>query len=270
MKEALFTIVLAGVSRALILRDRVLGRVRKQKFVNTRKTVVERLSIISGRNRIDAAFVKPSIVPVEQVILMCHGIGETIEYWLPAQRLLAKHGIATLIFDYSGYGKSTGAITTAQCERDAVAAFHKLRELMPGRPISILGFSLGSGIATAILPRIDAHRLILCAAYTSFKEAATTAGIPGFVANLAPRVWDTEAAMPECSVPVLILHGERDPLFPVKMAEELKAACGDNGELIVVPGLTHNQPFYRPHWSYWRLLADWLTPDIAESPVVQH
>jgi pimeloyl-ACP methyl ester carboxylesterase len=270
MNEIFFAIVLAGVSRALILRDKVLGRVRKQKFVSTKRTVVERMKIVSGRNRLDAAFMKPAIVPVEQVILLCHGIGETIEYWLPAQRLLAKHGIATLSFDYSGYGRSTGAITTAQCERDAVAAFRKLQELMPDRPVSILGFSLGSGIATAILARINAHRLILCAAYTSFKEAATTAGIPGFVANLAPRVWDTEAAMPECSVPVLILHGERDPLFPVKMAEELKAACGDNGELIVVPGLTHNQPFYRPHWSYWRLLADWLTPVITESAAPQY
>ena len=43
------------------------------------------------------------------------------------------------------------------------------------------------------------------------------------------------------------------------MAEELAGYCGPRCELIVVPNLAHNQPFYRPTMDYWGLIADWLS-----------
>jgi len=61
-----------------------------------------------------------------------------------------------------------------------------------------------------------------------------------------------------CEIPVLIVHGERDRLFPVRMAEALMAACAGPSELVVVPGLAHNEPFYRPQIAYWGLIASRL------------
>ena len=88
------------------------------------------------------------------------------------QELLAAHGAASLVFDYSGYGRSTGRIEAAQCEQDAIAAFEFLEGLAPGAPIAVLGFSLGSGIAAAVMRRVRASRLVLCAGFTSFRAAA--------------------------------------------------------------------------------------------------
>jgi hypothetical protein len=77
---------------------------------------------------------------VRAVVLVCHGIGETVGHWVPVQELLAANGAASLVFDYSGYGRSTGRIEAAQCERDAIAAFEFLEKLAPGAPIAVLGF----------------------------------------------------------------------------------------------------------------------------------
>ncbi len=41
-------------------------------------------------------------------VLICHGIGELVEYWAKVQELLKAMGVSSLVFNYSGYGKSSG------------------------------------------------------------------------------------------------------------------------------------------------------------------
>ena len=92
-------------------------------------------------------------------VLLCHGIGETVEQWFGVQQLLAAHGVASLVFDYSGYGKSRGRVDWDQFELDTMAAFATLQKLAPRMPHSVLGFSLGSGVAAATINKLRAHRL---------------------------------------------------------------------------------------------------------------
>lgn len=241
-----------------MLRDRLLGRIRRNGRVETSQAVASRHVIHSGNNVIDAVFVTPDANAVKASVLICHGIGETVEHWLGVQQLLAANGVASMVFDYSGYGRSSGFFNASQCELDAVAAFMCLQRLTGTLPVSVLGFSLGSGIAAAIVPRVPVHRLLLCAAFTSLRKATVSVGIPKFFALAVPPIWDAEKALGACSVPVLVVHGEKDRLFPVEMAEELAAYCGSQSELVIVPMLTHNEPFYRPHLSYWGRIASWL------------
>jgi pimeloyl-ACP methyl ester carboxylesterase len=191
-------------------------------------------------------------------LLICHGIGETVEHWLGVQQLLAADGVASLVFDYSGYGRSSGFFNAKQCEQDAVSAFVHLQKLTGPLPVSVLGFSLGSGIAAALTSRVPMHRLMLCAAFTSLRKATVSVGIPRFFALSVPPIWDAEIALADCPVPVLVVHGEKDRLFSVQMAEELTNYCGSQSELVIVPKLSHNEPFYRPTFSYWGRITSWL------------
>jgi alpha/beta superfamily hydrolase len=181
-----------------------------------------------------------------------------VEHWLGAQRMLADCGVASLVFDYSGYGRSSGRIRDGQCERDAIAAFRYLQQAVPSLPVSLLGFSLGSGIAAAVLSRVPAHRLALCAAFTSFRAACFHAGFPRSLAFLAPPIWDTQDVLRKCSIPALIVHGENDRLFPAQMARDLHAACGAPRELVVAK-LGHDDPYYHPQKDYWDSIASFLT-----------
>jgi hypothetical protein len=248
---------IALISRTLMLRDRLLRRVANPLPMDATISV-SRHTFPSGRNRIDGVFVTPDARDVKANLLICHGIGETVEHWFIVQQLLASCGVASLMFNYSGYGRSTGFFTERQGENDAIAAFHTLREIATPLPISVLGMSLGSGIAAAILQRIPVHRLVLCGAFTSLRKGASSIALPKSLGMIIPDIWNTEIALHTCAIPVLIVHGGRDRLFPVHMAETLKAACAAPSELVVVPGLTHNEPFYRPQLSYWNLIASRL------------
>ena len=258
MHTRIFTVAITSISRLLILRDRLLGRIGPGRFGNTADATATRHSIPSGNNLVDAVYVTPVDRPIEAVILICHGIGEVVERWFPVQQLLAANGAASLVFDYSGYGRSTGDVSSKQCELDTISSFKYLQGLAPASHVSIIGFSLGSGIAAAVMDRITPDRLVLCAAFTSFRAAAHSMGIPRRIAPVIPDIWKAEESLRHCSVPVLVVHGERDALFPVRMAEELAALCGSGAELLVVPRLGHNEPFYKPRMAYWGLILSRL------------
>ncbi len=174
-----FTVAVTCASRFVALADRILGRIGHTDLDDL--STASRHVIPSGSNLLDAAYVKPVAAPPRAVVLICHGIAETVDRWLPVQQLLASHGVASLVFDYSGFGKSTGHVDWRQCEIDAISAFRALQQLAPAQPITLLGFSLGSGIAAAVVNQVDAHRLILCAAFTSFRDGARAGGLPALL-----------------------------------------------------------------------------------------
>jgi len=178
-----FTAAVTVASRSFILRDRFLGRVKRDLLQNSKSMELSRRSIASGQQVLDAVFVNPVGEPARAAVLLCHGIGETVDHWFGVQKLLAAQGVASLVFDYSGYGRSTGQIQWKQCEQDAIEAFGALKVLFPNAPASILGFSLGSGIAAAVLDRVSPQKLILCSSFTSFQDAVCCAGLP----QSAPR-----------------------------------------------------------------------------------
>ena len=256
-----FTFALSIGSRAIYLRDRTLGRIPR-KPQHQPGLALTSLNIPSGRNHLDAFYIAPQTLPIRAAVLICHGIGEVVSQWLPIQRLLAVQGVASLVFDYSGYGRSTGRPAPAQLENDAIAAFNQLNALTES-PISLLGFSLGTGIVPAILDRVVAHRLVLCAAFTSFRAATRRVGIPPFLFSLVPPVWDSTHSLRASNHRVLLVHSTHDRLFPVSMAHELASSCGPRAQLRIVNGLRHNEPFYKPTRAYWDPIAAFLT---AENP----
>ena len=246
-----FTAAVTVASRAFILRDRLLGRVKRAPLEDPPYLEISRRSIPSGKQVLDAVFVDPVEKPARAAVLLCHGIGETVDHWFGVQKLMAAQGVASLVFDYSGYGRSTGRIHWKQCEQDAIEAFNALKVLLPDTPTSILGFSLGSGIAAAVFDRVSPQKLILCSSFTSFQDAACCAGLPRALSFLPPPIWNSEKSLRRCSLPVLVLHCENDRLFPSQMASKLASVCGERARLVIIPNHQHNDPFYRPLNKYW-------------------
>lgn len=257
-QRMVFTAAVTCIARGCLLRDLALGRLsRMRRQAREWHHPVSRHLIPSGNRKLDAVLVKPH-EPLRAALLICHGIGETVEYWVPVQHLLATRGIASLVFDYSGYGKSRGPVDWRRCEEDSLAAFNYL-QAMALAPVSLLGFSLGSGIATAILEKTMPERLVLCAAFTSFRDAACSMGLPRLCSVALPKIWCGEAALRRWPRPLLVVHGEPDRMFPVAMAQRLVEWGGPATELVVAPGHQHNEPFYRPQMAFWGPVAEWLT-----------
>jgi alpha-beta hydrolase superfamily lysophospholipase len=260
-----FTVAVTVASRTLILGNKFLRGVKRAPFEDPPCLKISRRSIVSDNQLLDAVFVAPAREPVRAAVLLCHGIGETVEHWFGVQKLLATEGVASLAFDYAGYGKSSGRVGWKQCEEDAIESFRALQALLPETPVSILGFSLGSGVAGAVLDRISPKTLILCSSFTSFQAAARYAGVPRGLSFLVPPIWNTEESLRHCSLPVLVLHGENDRLFPIQMAKNLASSCKEHGKLVIVKNLRHNDPYHRPHRQYWDHVVSILVSDHLSS-----
>ena len=256
VQRFLFTAALACASRAVQLRDRMLSRI-PHSLPECIGIAATQHTLASGKSLLDAVFVTPAPTEARAAVLICHGIGEIVPQWFPIQRILAEAGIASLVFDYSGYGRSTGRPDWSQCEDDAVSAFNLLKRLV-SVPITILGFSLGTGVAATILNRVSAERLVLCAGFSSFRKAARAAWFPGFLSPLVPPIWSAADTLRNCKLPILIVQGDHDRLFPMQMAHDLVACSGGRADLLVLPARSHNEPFYHPQMHYWGPIIAWL------------
>jgi uncharacterized protein len=241
--------MLAAVSGALIFRGRLLGVTRRLR----RHDAQEEFFVASGTRKLACAYLP--VAAQRPAVLLCHGIGETVEHWSAVQALFHDHGIGSMVFDYSGYGKSSGQLRAEYCHDDLVAAYADLRTRVgPETPVFLLGFSLGSGIAAhaagELYPPIMG--LFLCEAFDSFRHAACAAGVPRWLARTVPDIWTTMATMERVQMPVWVVHSDGDRLFPLEMPRRITEACGRWGELIVVPGLGHDEPYLTAANAYWR------------------
>jgi len=217
-----------------------------------------RHSIPSGASILDAIYVEPVGPPAPRSRAPVPRHRRDRPSLVPCSSFSPFNGVASLLFDYSGYGKSTGKIDWNQFEQDAIAAFHCLEGLAHPLPLSVLGFSLGSGVAAAVINQLNAQRLILCAAFTSFRDATHAIGIPARLSPLVPPIWSAEESLRHCALPILIVHGARDRLFPVKMAAKLASFCGPNAQLVIVPK-SSQPPLPQPELNFWGPVISFLT-----------
>jgi len=187
-------------------------------------------------------------------MMLCHGIGETVEHWSAAQALLRDRGLGSMVFNYSGYGRSTGRVSAKNCDADFIAVYTELRRRIGDElPVYVLGFSLGSGIAAQGVACLhpSAAGLFLCEAFDSFHEAAFAVGVPRWIVRTVPDLWKTAATMPQLRLPVCVLHSTGDKLFPLAMPQKIVAASNGAAELVVIEGLAHNEPFLKAVERYW-------------------
>jgi pimeloyl-ACP methyl ester carboxylesterase len=97
-------------------------------------------------------------VPVRQmrgVLLFFHGNAGNISHRLDSLKVFYDLGLATFIFDYRGYGRSTGAPSEQGTYRDATAVWRYLTEdrRIAAKDIVLFGRSLGAAIAVQLAPR---------------------------------------------------------------------------------------------------------------------
>lgn len=253
MRDRILSLILTVISRAIFRRDRHNGKMKR--ILDAFSFAEQRLVLESGDRRLSAVDVPAG--NDAPAVLICHGIGEVVEYWGRVQEAFKEMGVSSLVFNYSGYGASSGTITAAHCEEDAIAAYRALVD-RGHRSIFLLGFSLGSGISCAAASRMDVAGLILCEGFSTFREGAIAIGCPQWLTYTVPDVWDTAVRVSDLSVPVLVVHSDADELFPMTMAERVAKACGPRGELIVVNGLVHDAPIYTATPIYWQPIADWI------------
>ena len=164
-------------------------------------------------------------------------------------------GMNVLIFDYPGYGKSTGTPTEAGCYDAADAAYRWLTVDKSITPTTLIlyGESLGGAVAADLASRKPPEILVLDRAFTSVPDVADYQMplLPN--AMLMHNRFDTLSKISKCPSPVFIANADKDTTVPLRQGNQLKAACTAPSMLFTMRGIDHNgQP---PTEFYLRLRA---------------
>jgi fermentation-respiration switch protein FrsA (DUF1100 family) len=174
------------------------------------------------------------------VIAYFHGNGGHIGYRVERLRWFARAGYGVLMAEYRGYGGNPGTPSEAGLSMDAAAALDFLAaEGIPTNRIVIYGESLGSGVAVSAAAQRQAAALILEAPFTSVAEVAQYhySFVPA--AALVRDRFDSVARIGDVKAPILILHGERDRVVPVRFGRALFDAAPEPKEFWVAPEAGH-------------------------------
>lgn len=204
-------------------------------------------------------WVRAAHPPASGHILLFHGnagnIGDRVEH----AGLLARAGFDVLLFDYRGYGLSTGAPDEEGTYRDGRAA----QQAMLARPdcdprrVVYLGESLGGAVAVKVALAAPPRALILQSTFTSLRGAARWHYplIPRF---LVPDAYPTISRVGSIRAPVLVIHGDRDAIVPVAHGRALFDAAPQPKRLCVFDGLGHND-IISAEGQYARVVAEWVS-----------
>lgn len=196
--------------------------------------------------RIDARYFRHP--QPQAVVLYCHGNVGTVDKWsVLARRLSEIHRLSILVFDYRGFGRSSGLPSEQGILRDAEAARRWLANENGIQPcdVVLLGRSLGGAVAVDLAANGGARGLILESTFPSLPDVAEHHAawlLPEW--NMTQRLNSAEK-IKNYFGPLLQSHGEADYLIPLSLGQELFAAAPGPKYFIVVPDATHNDDHIR-------------------------
>lgn len=174
------------------------------------------------------------------VILFFHGNGDTIAGSAAAVAPYVAQGYGAMLPEYRGYGGMPGRPSEALVSDDADRALGWLKAHgIVDRAIVMMGYSLGTGVATQTATRFRPRALVLFAGYASIDRVA--AGRFWFlpVRYLLTEHFDNAAKLPRVAAPVLLLHGTADRTVPYDNLAELRRVRPD-AAVVTAPGVGHD------------------------------
>lgn len=212
-------------------------------------------------------------------VVMCPGQNGSLDKDIPQAAPLHAAGFDVLMLDWRAHGRSGGTLVTlgALEQYDLLGALDWLAARGVER-VGVLGLSMGAGVALQVAAydeRIAA--LVVDGAYPRVAGLlaawARGRGLPGPLAGafawlvlrigaLRARytIYDANplATARHVSVPVLFVHGERDPFVSTDELRALAEAVSGPVEVWSVPDAGHREAYPRHPDEYNRRIVAWF------------
>jgi alpha-beta hydrolase superfamily lysophospholipase len=178
----------------------------------------------------------PSVGQTRGSVVFLHGNAENISshiggvYWLP------RHGYEVFLFDYRGYGRSTGQVGLDGVMHDAQRMIKYAREHASSADqcVTVLGHSMGGSIAIyalAHLPdKLGVNGLIAISAFSDYHQITRDALASHWLTRplrwplsftVSNRYRPVDAIGKLSPIPVFVLHSEADEIIPKYHAQQL-------------------------------------------------
>ena len=177
--------------------------------------------------------------PSKGVILYLHGNRGSNRRCLYQAQNMDGHGYDIFMPDYRGYGKSEGRVKNdKQLYRDVQKVYDFLKENYPENKIVVVGYSLGTGMASYLAARNNPQQLVLLAPYVSMLDMKDRHAplVPDFLLKYKLRN-DQHLTAVQC--PVTLFHGTADRVIPFDSSRVLQKIKAEAFELVTLRNEGH-------------------------------
>ena len=226
---------------AVFFADQAIFRPPRSSYKDTPDVI--KLETARGE-RISAKYYENE--QASHTILFSHGNAEDIGMIEPFARLLRDLGLNVLVYDYPGYGTSSGSPSEASAYAAIDAAYEYLlleKRADPNR-IVLHGRSLGGGVAVDLASRRPVAALILESTFASVFRVVTRYPILPF------DKFENIKKIERITCPVLIIHGTNDWTIPAYHGQRLFEAANEPKYSLWIEGAGHNNVVHREEKLY--------------------
>jgi len=174
------------------------------------------------------------------LIFYLHGNAGSIRSWGEVAETYTDMNYDLFMPDYRGYGKSDGRIRNeSQLYNDIKTVYDHIKSRYAEDKIIILGYSLGTGLATRLASSSQSRLLILQAPFFSLIDMKKHyfPFIPTFILKYK---FETNSYIRQCKMPVVIFHGDKDEIIYYGSSLKLKELIKETDTLITLKGQQHN------------------------------
>jgi pimeloyl-ACP methyl ester carboxylesterase len=157
---------------------------------------------------------------------------ETFERWLP--------GHTVYLVAYRGYGASDGKPSQRALFADALALFDHVQAEHPQQPVSLLGRSLGSGVASYLAAQRRVGRVALVTPFDSLAGVAQ-AHYPWLPVHwLLRERYESTRYLAGHRGPLLVVRAGGDEVVPSANTDRLIASLPQPPRVVSIPNASHN------------------------------
>jgi fermentation-respiration switch protein FrsA (DUF1100 family) len=190
-------------------------------------------------------------LPEAEAVTLETGDGERVVAWHVPPRsgrpiVIYFHGAVVgtgaglLAVSYRGYMGSTGRPTEHGLLADAEAAYRFAASRYAPERIVLWGHSLGSGVAVALASTRPVAKLVLEAPFSSTVDVAAAMFPFVPVRWLMLDQFHSDARIGTVKASILILHGARDLVVPIRFGERLFALASEPKRFVRYPDGGHD------------------------------
>ncbi|MDA0577381.1 MAG: alpha/beta fold hydrolase [Verrucomicrobia bacterium] len=221
----------------------------------------ENLTLVTadGEN-LNAWFIPPPPGTVNPwTVVYCHGNAGNLSERVEPVHTLHQLGFAVCIFDYRGYGTSTGKPDEQGTYTDARAAWDYVTATRqtPASRVLIYGHSMGGAVAVWLAGQVHPGALVIDATFTSALDmgAAMFPYLP--IRMLSRYQYNSLERIAHIRCPVFIAHGVNDITIPVTHGRRLFARAVEPKRYAEFVG-DHASVGFDPETGYAAQLLAWL------------
>ncbi len=149
-------------------------------------------------------------------------------------------GVGILIVAYRGFSGSSGTPSEGANVADALFAYDWLLERgVTADEIIVYGESLGTGVAAQVAAQRQISGLVLDSPFTALTDLAAARHPFLPVRRFIFDRYETLKHIVKADAPVLVLHGEKDPIVPLPMGLQVFEAIKGPKRMITFPEGRH-------------------------------